>query len=208
MAKPYKKAVIGIDQSYTGFGIGLAVDGELKACKSMDFKGLEVEDKIGKRAVARKEIERLIIKSKEKCQMVEIYYERIRTRNGGAQSLKYIPMTAMLIGAIIDMAATHNVKCYSVMTGSWKAKLNVSANKKELAKYAANGRDKPKKAKAVDFVESLGFDCNVYKDGKQQVFKTGPRKGKRKENDDKADAACIALYGFTPLGAQCRQLEQ
>jgi hypothetical protein len=60
-------------------------------------------------------------------------------------------------------------------------------------------RDKPKKAKAVDFIEALGCDCTLRDaNGKVEVFKSGPRKGVRKEDDDKADAGCIALYGFIP----------
>jgi len=206
--KRYRRAVIGLDQSYNGFGIGLAIDGRLKSCTSLTFEGLNDDEKIAKRFIARDRVEKLIIKAKAKCEVVEIYYERIRTRNAGAQSLKYIPMTAMLIGCVIDMAYTHDVPCYSVMTTSWKAKLHVQPNKKQLAIYTKEMRDKPKKAMAVDFIERLGFDCSIYNDdGSKVVFKTGKRKGIRKENDDKADAGCIALYGFVPIKSQCRMLE-
>ena len=70
----------------------------------------------------------------------------------------------------------------SSKTGS-KSFTGTSNYNEDMKKYNAQMRDKPQKAKAVDYIESMGFDCSLYnEDGEQQFFKSGERKGVRKED--------------------------
>ena len=81
------RLVIGIDQSYASTGIGIAIDGKLVHCHSERFYGIGKEDKISKRKHLREMVRRYIVKAIGKGYDVEIYYERLRTRTGGAHSL-------------------------------------------------------------------------------------------------------------------------
>ena len=198
ISKTESRLVIGIDPAYHASGFGIAIGGVLVSCLTYRY-GENTTTMSQKRADMKNKLERILIQATAIHDNVRVIFERTRTRNDGAQTLHYAMITQMLIGTIIDTAANYNVNCYSVMTASWKSKTCGTTTKPEMARYILDKRDKPKKAKAVDFIEALGFDCTL-KDanGRVVTFKSGPRKGIRKEEDDKADAGCLALYDFIP----------
>ena len=168
-----KKLVIGIDQGYTRTGISLAADGELKTVRSLAFKG--ARSKSEKRKILKGTISHILKKNAYKASECIILVERIRQFSYGAKSgknnkaftnINYIKAVGALIGAIVDIAVEFDVEVYSVDTRSWKSKVVGTSKSK--------GEDK--KHETVEFVKKLGFDVG--------------------KDDDAADSACIALYGF------------
>ena len=168
----YERLVIGIDQSYKRTGISIACDGKLMVVKSMDFNGLN--DNTLKRHALSEQIEAIIVKNFVKTKRIEIICERIRTFSGGFISTNYIKSTGALIATIVDIAYKYNVPVYSVDTRSWKSQII--------------GTSKGGKQPAIEFIERLGFSLCLGTD----------KNGNKIYNDDAADSACIALYGFIP----------
>jgi len=168
----YTKLVIGIDQSYTKTGIAVACDGKLMKVSSIKFKSSET--KSDKRKKVASMLVSIIAKNSWKAQEVIIICERIRTfsfgmskgKSKGFMNVNYIKTTGALIGIIVDIASSHNIKVYSVDTRSWKSKVLGSSK----------GPTEDKKLEAVNFIKKLGFKVD--------------------NDDDAADAGCIALYGF------------
>lgn len=178
----YDRIVIGIDQSYTSCGLSVCCDGQLKLVKSIKFKGMSCKSE--KRAAVRDELDKVIKKIAGHSRDVAIYCERIRTFSQGASqfiSTNYIKATGALIATIVDVAYTHDIPVYSVDTRAWKSQV-LGTSKSDKA---------GKKTLSVRFIESLGFDLS----------RTSAR-GKESKDDDAADSACIALYGFIPTKQQ------
>ena len=199
----YNKLVIGIDESYTSTGISIAIDGKLHKVTSIDFKGCK--NNIEKRKLIVNILHRILKLNANKAKEIVILVERIRTYTGG-NSLRpnYLKSTGALIAVIADTAYDYNVPVYSVDTNSWKTQV-VGTNKilKEYEKEI-----KPEKMGAIKLVEKLGFDMKQYdKQGNIKKSVRGKHKGKIKYNDDAADSACIALYGFIPEHKQKLELE-
>lgn len=184
------KVVIGIDQSYADTGITVAVNGKIKKIYDINYKG--IKGNTAKRAHMAYWIERLINKIPDGHELI-IITERIRTRShttGGREFISndYIKSTGALVATIIDVAERYGVDVYSVDTRSWKAQVLGSAiSKKKKSGVVA------RKETAVQKVISLGFKEEI-----SYRLKSGPNKGKLKYNDNMADSACIALYGFIP----------
>ncbi len=184
--------VIGVDQSYTRTGISIAVDGKLRKVSSIDFRGARV--KPVKRKMLGDMLSYIIKKNQHKATEALIICERIRTFSAGKDakkksfiSMDYIKGTGALISVIVDTAYEFGISVYSVDTRSWKAQvLGSSKSKKE-----------DKKLESIKFVKKLGFDLE-YK---------SPR-GLQKFDDDAADSACMALYGFIPKEKQKLKLEE
>lgn len=154
--------IMGIDASYARTGLAIAEDGELKAVKSIKFKGLKKKPE--KRANLKMKVENYI----KKYQPEMIVVERTRqfsTNDKSFIALNMIKTGISLLTIIIDVAYENGIPVYSVDTRSWK-KVVVGSSKPD--KYGN------KKQPTIDYVKSLGFE--VYDD------------------DDAADAACIALY--------------
>jgi len=201
----YNKLVIGIDQSYTRTGIGLAVDNKLLMVKTIDYKNLS--NNSAKRLLTQNTINKIITQNKHKVKEIIIIVERIRTFTGGDHSLRpaYIKTTAALIASIVDTAYLHNVKVYSVATISWKTQVLGTAKIQDRHKYEI----KPEKMLAIEFIKKLGFD--VYDRNNKGEIKysvRGKHKSKIKYNDDACDSGCIALYGFILQKKQCLHLEE
>lgn len=143
------KVIMGIDASYTRTGIAIAEDGELKAIKSIKFKGIKT--KPAKRANLRAKIEKYIKKYNPDIIVVE------RTRQFSTGDKPYIAMNMIKTGisiltTIVDIAYENNLQVMSVDTRAWKS--------------AVIGTSKPKdgnkKLPALEYIASLGFD--VYDD--------------------------------------------
>ena len=104
-------------------------------------------------------------------QLIEAYEpkivicEKIRTFSQGFISKSYMSATGALIATIVDICFKYDIPVYSVDTRSWKSKV-VGTSKHKT---------KNKKLETMEFVKAkFGFDVN--------------------NNDDMADAICIALY--------------
>lgn len=182
----YKLLVVGIDQSYTRTGISIAADGKLLRVTSINFKGCT--NNTEKRKMLGDIVHSILNLNAHKASHAVILCERIRTRSKGVISTDYIKATGALIATIVDTAYQHRIKVYSVMTNSWKAKI-VGSNKTV---------DGDSKILTIQHVKRLGFD----------VYKGVSRTGKQLYDDDAADSACIALYGFLPASERKTELEK
>lgn len=199
----YKKIVIGIDQSYTNTGISICADGKLLRVTSNSFKGLKTRSE--KRNEIRRVITGLLKQTQKRAHQTIIICERIRTfsnfgnkrkgfAKGEAQGLNpnYLKMTGALVATIVDVASEFYVPVYSVDTRAWKSKIVGSSKAKKTKK----GRDA--KSETVLFIQNMGFD----------LFIRTNRNGVDLFDDDAADSACIALYGFIPEKSQNLKLEE
>lgn len=111
---------LGIDQSYTNFGIAVVKGKDIEHAKilsynSFNFKGMKT--KIEKRLFVRKLIKHAI----KKFEPDIIVLERIRVFSQGYLGINYIKATAPLIATVVD--TSYPQKVYSVDTRSWKSKV-------------------------------------------------------------------------------------
>lgn len=188
--KKYNLSVIGIDQSYKDTGISIASDGVLKAIKHIPFKGLNDNSSKRKRLseVIQKAIEACVKNSKE----VIIICERIRLRSEGFLNIDYIKSIGALNATIVDTAHNYGIKVYSVDTRSWKSQV-VGTSKPMNNKYGVD----PKKWPTIIHVKNLGHLEDVLDAGTKKKKGIIEKDGiKYFINDNAADSACIALYGF------------
>lgn len=192
----YKKIVIGIDQSYNNTGISIAADGKLKKVTSIPLSGCQ--NNTEKRLLIRNKLTYLLNKMQSKANSVTIICERIRTFSGGFLSTDYIKATGALIATITDIAYSYQIPVYSVDTRSWKSavvgtsKGDGSGNKGPTIKYVCKLGFKESLLVPIKKAKKGSFVVN----GKNYVW-----------NDDAADSACIALYGFIPRSQQKLKLE-
>ena len=191
----YKKLIIGVDQSYTKTGISLAVDNKLVVVTSIAFK--DCKSKSDKRKALARVLNRILKLNCQKASESLVICERIRTfsfggnnqgKNKSFMNINYIKTTGALISTIVDTSVNYNIPVYSVDTRSWKAQILGSSKNKQ---------GDSQKQSAIDFVDKLGFNVG-YKNSK----------GVQKYDDDAADSACIALYGFIPKSKQKLKLEE
>lgn len=195
----YKRIVIGIDQSYTRTGISIAADGRLLKVSSINYRGCTI--KSTKRKELAKVLTKVIELNKHKASEMVILCERIRTFSHGSKkqepgaepnagmfiSTNYIKATGALIAIIVDTAYEYGIEVYSADTRSWKSRI-VGSSKKI--------KGDPKLA-TVMHVKKLGFDVSSLNKKQAVVY-----------DDDAADSACIALYGFLPEKEQSLHKEE
>lgn len=185
----YERIIIGVDQSYTRTGISIAADGELLKVSSEAFKGCK--NKTEKRLRLISILEKLIPQAATKASNVCIICERIRLVSRGAISIDYIKATGALTASIVDTAYKHGIKAYSVDTRSWKAQV-VGTSKSDKG-------DKGAKQPTIRYICKLGFSESIISRNRYDV---------EQYDDDAADSACIALYGFVPKSRRKLKLEQ
>ena len=200
------KIVIGIDQSYNNTGISICKDGTLVNIRSIHLKHLE--DNSDRRNYLANKILSLFDKVSQKSNMglVEVYViiERIRLQSQGFINIDYIKSIGALNAVIVDCAKQYNLKVYSVDTRAWKSAI-VGTSKPQRNKYGID----PEKWPTIQYVRKLGYEDKILLpvsnrkkkgviiiDGERYTF-----------NDDAADSACIALYGFLPQNKQKLILE-
>ena len=190
----YKKLVIGIDQSYTRTGISIAGDGQLLKVGYIPFESSECHSE--KRRKVKDKLTHIIKLNKHRANQLVIIVERIRQFSGGTLSMDYIKSTGALIGCIVDTAAEFDVPVYSADTRSWKSKV-VGTSVPKTNKYNVD----PKKWPTIEFllrrrdVHEADLLVAVGKRSKKFAKQIGGVK--YCYNDDAADSACIALYGFS-----------
>lgn len=181
-----RRCIIGIDQSYAKAGISIAVDGKLKKVTSIDMK--YITTKRGKRLELRKVLKKVLYKCMLKFDANEIavIHERVRTFTAGAELRPdVIKAHTQLAVYICDTAAEFDVETYSVDTRAWKNAI-LGSSKPTIEVFP--GVKNPQKIAAVKKVIELGFEESIVKYKHNQSTKT--------YDDDAADSACIALYGF------------
>lgn len=191
--KKYKKLVIGIDQSYTRTGISIAGDGQLLKVGYIPFEPSECHSE--KRKKVKDKLTHIIKANQSKASQMVVIVERIRQFSGGTLSMDYIKSTGALIGCIVDTAAEYGVPVYSADTRSWKSQV-VGTSVPKANKYNVD----PKKWPTIEFlltraeVSESDILVEVGKRSKKYAKLIGGKK--YCYNDDAADSACIALYGF------------
>lgn len=200
------KIVIGIDQSYKNTGISIAVDNELKNISSIRLEAFN--SNCERRNELRYRIDRLFknmaLKSKiEACSLI-IIIERIRLQSQGFININYIKSIGALNACIVDVASKYNIPVYSVDTRSWKSQV-IGTSKPKENKIGIN----PEKWPTICWLKNKGYEkyllVEVSNRKKKGIF---IKNGKRYTyNDDAADSACIALYGFLPDKLQKLQEE-
>lgn len=198
----YKKIVIGIDQSYKNTGISLAADGGLKKVSSVHLDKLSCNSE--RRHLLRSRLEKILELNIHKADEIQIICERIRLQSQGFINIDYIKSIGALNATIVDAAKMFDLKVWSVDTRSWKSNV-IGTSKPQKNNIGVD----PEKWPTIQFVKRLGFEesilTEVSKQKKKGVFIID---GKRYVyNDDAADSAGIALYGFIPKSKQLLQEE-
>lgn len=197
------KLVIGIDQSYNNTGISICKEGILTDIRSIPLKSLEDNSR------KRKCLHNNLISLFDKIQSRGFYeplviIERIRLTSQGFLNINYIKSIGALNAVIVDAASEYDIPVYSVDTRAWKSAI-VGTSKPQRNKYGIN----PEKWPTIQYVKRLGFANKIL-----IPVSNRKKKGvieingiKYTYNDDAADSACIALYGFLPKNKQKLEVE-
>ena len=189
----YNKLVIGIDQSYTRTGISIAGDDKILKVGYIPFEPSECHSE--KRKKVKGKLTQIIKLNQSKASQMVVIVERIRQFSGGNLSMDYIKSTGALIGCIVDTASEFGIPVYSADTRSWKSQV-VGTSVPKANKYNVD----PKKWPTIEYLLTRDDVCEsdilvkVGKRCKKYAIKIGG--DKYCYNDDAADSACIALYGF------------
>lgn len=200
------KIIIGIDQSYSNTGISICKNGELINIRSIHLTSLK--DNSSKRKHLGKVLYTLFSKVSKiaNTDVTEVYIiiERIRLQSQGFINIDYIKSIGALNAVIVDCAKEFNLPVYSVDTRAWKSAI-VGTSKPQKNKYGID----PEKWPTIQFVCKMGYEEKILipvskRKKKGVIIKNGVR---YTYNDDAADSACIALYGFLPKNKQKLELE-
>ena len=190
------KCIIGIDQSYKNTGISVASQKGLEYISSIQL--YKLTSNAEKRSEVASRLSDVIEQYSKNYTIEKVIVERIRLQSQGFINIDYIKSIGALNATIVDTANKYDIPVYSVDTRAWKSKIVGTCKPKEN-KYGVD----PHKWPTLLFVKSLGFTSDILvPTGKK---KTGiiEIKGKKYAfNDDAADSACIALYGFLPESKQ------
>lgn len=184
--------VIGVDQSYKNCGISIAADGKLLKVSNLSFKACENHSEA--RKLLRAKLTRIISLNRPKCHEMILVFERIRQFSNGFISMPYITGMGALNAVMIDTAYEFGVKCYSVNTKSWKAKV-VGTSKPECNDFGVP----PEKWPTVKWCIAQGFEKEILNPvfGRKTKGTFIADDGNRYEYDnDAADGAAIAMSPF------------
>ena len=189
----YKKIVIGIDQSYKNTGVSVFADKEMKSISSIHLEKYKSNSE--RRTILYKRLDNLVQRLSMKSSEIVIIIERIRLQSKGFLNINYIKSIGALNAIIVDVADKHGIEVYSVDTRAWKAAIVGTSKPKENSLGIA-----PEKWPTVQFIKRKGWEEKILislgskSKKKKGVFNIG--ENKYTYNDDAADSACIALYGF------------
>ena len=187
------KIIIGIDPSYKNTGFSIFIDGKKKMIKSLHLQ--DQHSKLSK-SECRKMIRDYTNKCLDKCEMidgdVQIIIERIRLTSQGFLNMDYIKSIGALNSVIVDAANERDIEVFSVDTRCWKARVVGTCNGKEN-EYGVKDTKWP----TIEFCLNKGWEKDLLIEMKRKRKDTFERDGKIwKYNDDAADSACMALFGF------------
>lgn len=197
------KIVIGIDQSYADTGISIAYNAKIKVISSFKLKGYK--NNTERRKMLKNRLIQVFTSTRQKaselgnCEVVCII-ERIRVQNSKFFSPDYLKSMGALNALIVDLAYDFNIPVYSVDTRSWKSQV-IGTSKPLNNNYGIA----PEKWPTILYIKKLGWEKAILEEVSNKK-----KKGVIKEingvkytyNDNKADSACIALYGFIPKHLQ------
>ena len=189
----YKKIVVGIDQSYKNTGVSVFADKEMKSISSVYLETLQSNSE--KRTYLYNRLDKLLQRLTMRSSEIVIIIERIRLMSQGFLSINYIKSMGALNSIIVDVAAKYGIEVYSVDTRAWKSSI-IGTSKPKTNKLGVA----PEKWPTIQFIKRKGWEEKILIPLESKSRKT---KGvfvvngkKYLYNDDAADSACIALYGF------------
>ena len=190
------KCIIGIDQSYKNTGISVASQKGLEYISSVQLYKLTSNTE--KRLEVASRVSEIIEQFSKEYIVDKIIIERIRLQSQGFINIDYIKSIGALNAAIVDIASKYDIPVYSVDTRAWKSKVVGTCKPKEN-KYGVD----PHKWPTLLFVKDLGFTSDILVPAGKKKTGVIEIKGKKYVfNDDAADSACIALYGFLSKNKQ------
>ena len=208
------KIVIGIDQSYADTGITIAYNNQIKRILNVKMKSCK--NNTERRKALKKTLIQVFTRMSNKaseignCEIICII-ERIRLQSAqpGEKhflNFPYIKGIGALNALIVDTAYDFNIPVYSVDTRSWKSQI-VGTSKPKSNKYDLP----PEKWPTIEYVIRLGWEQAITDEVSNRKTKGVVKQVngvKYTYNDNKADSACIALYGFLPPTKQKLEEEQ
>lgn len=190
------KCIIGIDQSYKRTGMSVASQNALCCISSIELYKLTSNTQ--KRLEIASRLSYTIEQFSKDYIIDKIIIERIRLRSQGFLNIDYIKSIGALNAVIVDTANKYNIPVFSVDTRAWKSKVVGTCKPKEN-KYGVD----PHKWPTLLFIKNLGFTSDILVPAGKKKKGVIEIKGKKYTfNDDAADSACIALYGFLPENKQ------
>lgn len=187
----YKRIIIGIDQSYNNTGISIAADGKLVKVRSLQLNSYKTNS--DKRGALSKTLDGLLRAVCPKGKSVSCIIERVRLRSQGFLNIDYIKSIGALNSAIVDICHKHRVSVSSVDTRCWKAQV-IGTSKPMPNKYGVPEEKWP----TVKWLLNQGFEDSILiKVEGRKTKGTFVRDGQKyMYNNDAADSAGIALFGF------------
>lgn len=202
------KIVIGIDQSYSDTGITIASDGVIRKISDLNLKPYKSPTE--KRKALKNRFYEVIqacdkkAKKLDNCEVVVII-ERIRLQSRKSDSQQFINFPFIKgVGALnamfVDVASEFGIKVYSVDTRSWKSQV-VGNSKAQPNRYGID----PEKWPTIQYIRSIGYEEEILQEVSKRKQKGVVKVCGDKRytyNDNRADSACIALYGFIPKAKQ------
>lgn len=192
----YKKIVIGVDQSYQDTGISICCDGELKRVSHVKLS--QYKNNTERRKVLLETLLDVLKKCNRKSENIILICERIRLKSQGFLNINYIKSIGALNAVIIDAAYMFDVPVFSVDTRSWKSQV-VGTSKPEKGNNTVN----PEKWPTIKYVMNLGLTDSITEPAGKRTKGVITIDGEKfYVNDNAADSACIALYGFLPKSKQ------
>lgn len=188
----YKKVVIGIDQSYNNTGISIVADGKIKKVKSLQLDSCKTNSE--RRRALSKVLDGLLRSVAPKAKELVCIIERIRLRSQGFLNIDYIKSIGALNSVIVDKCSDYGVKVYSVDTRCWKAQV-IGTSKPMSNKFGVPEEKWP----TVEWLISQGWEDSILIPVEGRKTKgTFIRDGQKfMYNNDAADSAGIAMFGFT-----------
>lgn len=187
----YKKVVIGIDQSYNNTGISIAADGALMKVKSIRLDKLKTNS--DKRRALADTLDGLLKAVYPKAREIICIIERIRLHSQGFLNIDYIKSIGALNSVIVDKCHEHCVPVYSVDTRCWKSQV-IGTSKPKPNDYGVPEEKWP----TIEWLLEQGWENNILVEVEGKKTKgTFTSKGKKyMYNNDAADSAAIAMFGF------------
>lgn len=187
----YKHIVIGIDQSYNNTGISIAADGKLIKVRSLQLNSYKTNS--DKRGALSKTLDGLLRAVCPKGKDVSCIIERVRLRSQGFLNIDYIKSIGALNSVIVDICHKHGVSVSSVDTRCWKAQV-IGTSKPMPNRYGVPEEKWP----TVKWLLNQGFEDSILiKVEGRKTKGTFIRDGQKyMYNNDAADSAGIALFGF------------
>lgn len=191
----YKKVVIGIDQSYNNTGISIAADGKLLKVRSLHLDKYKLNSE--RRRALAETLNGLLSSVCSKGKEVICIIERIRLHSQGFLNMDYIKSIGAINSVIVDTCFGYNIPVYSVDTRCWKAQV-IGTSKPMPNKYGVPEEKWP----TVRWLIKQGWEDSILIPVEGRKTKgTFIRDGQKyMYNNDAADSAGIAMFGFVGSG--------